>query len=397
MNYLGDFAVGGIVDFKWSTNAANGSSITRATNGTVAVYFGNDVGQITDGVTDTEDFDGVTGIHHCRIDLSQSSDYAAGAEFDVVLSGSTIDGQPVNAVLAHFSIERAGGVLALLKGANGLSAIKAQTAAIEVDTQDIQSRLPSALQGGRMDSYLAAAGLQADAVTEIQAGLASQASVDDLPTNAELATALGTADDAVLAQIALVKAKTDNLPGDPADASDIAAAFSSLSSQVTTVDGVVDAIKLVTDKLDTTLEVGDTDGNYQFTVLALENAPSGTGASAEAIADEVETRTIAGVTTVGTVNALANGAVSAAALATDAVTEIADGILARDIGSGTNAGSSEERTVRSALRILRNKWTIDSDGLQTINKEDDTTPAWTQQLATDASATPVVGTDPAGP
>lgn len=35
--------------------------------------------------------------------------------------------------------------------------------------------------------------------------------VDALPTNAELATALGTADDAVLAQIALVKAKTDSL------------------------------------------------------------------------------------------------------------------------------------------------------------------------------------------
>jgi hypothetical protein len=35
--------------------------------------------------------------------------------------------------------------------------------------------------------------------------------VADLPTNAELATALGTADDAVLTQIALVKSKTDSL------------------------------------------------------------------------------------------------------------------------------------------------------------------------------------------
>lgn len=40
---------------------------------------------------------------------------------------------------------------------------------------------------------------------------ATQTSVDDMPTNAELATALGTADDAVLAQVALVKAKTDSL------------------------------------------------------------------------------------------------------------------------------------------------------------------------------------------
>jgi hypothetical protein len=65
--------------------------------------------------------------------------------------------------------------------------------------------------------------------------LASQTSVDDLPTNAELATALGTADDAVLAQVALVKAKTDNLPSDPADASIIAAATDAILTAVADV------------------------------------------------------------------------------------------------------------------------------------------------------------------
>jgi hypothetical protein len=43
--------------------------------------------------------------------------------------------------------------------------------------------------------------LDPDVTTELQAGLATQVSVDDLPTNAELATALGTADDAVLTAI----------------------------------------------------------------------------------------------------------------------------------------------------------------------------------------------------
>ncbi len=45
--------------------------------------------------------------------------------------------------------------------------------------------------------------------------------VADLPTNSELATALGTADDAVLAQIALVKAKTDSLTFTVAGALDV--------------------------------------------------------------------------------------------------------------------------------------------------------------------------------
>jgi hypothetical protein len=56
-----------------------------------------------------------------------------------------------------------------------------------------------------------ASAIAADAVTEIQSGLATQASVDDLPTNAELATALGTADDAVLAAIATVQSDTNDI------------------------------------------------------------------------------------------------------------------------------------------------------------------------------------------
>jgi hypothetical protein len=56
-----------------------------------------------------------------------------------------------------------------------------------------------------------ASALATDAVTEIQNGLATQVSVDDLPTNAELATALGTADDAVLAAIATVQSDTNDI------------------------------------------------------------------------------------------------------------------------------------------------------------------------------------------
>lgn len=98
----------------------------------------------------------------------------------------------------------------------------------------------------------------------------------DGPTNAELATALGTADDAVLAQVALVKAKTDNLPSDPADASVVAGLIAAVEAKVDTVDTVVDAIKVTNDKLDTALEL---DGAvYRYTTNSLEQAPTGGGA-----------------------------------------------------------------------------------------------------------------------
>jgi hypothetical protein len=106
MVYLGDFAAAAVVDFMWSSNNGSGASITRTTNGTISVYKGNSTTQSTAGVTDTEDFDSLTGIHHCRIDTSaDGAFYAAGSNFMVVLSGATIDGQAVNAVLAHFSIQ----------------------------------------------------------------------------------------------------------------------------------------------------------------------------------------------------------------------------------------------------------------------------------------------------
>jgi hypothetical protein len=143
---------------------------------------------------------------------------------------------------------------------------------VEADTQDIQARLPAALVSGRIDAIvgamaanvltatainadaITAAKVAADVTTEIQSGLAtaanlatvagyldteiaailadtnelqtdwanggrldlildaraSQTSVDDLPTNAELATALGTADDATLAAIAALPTATQN-------------------------------------------------------------------------------------------------------------------------------------------------------------------------------------------
>jgi len=59
---------------------------------------------------------------------------------------------------------------------------------------------------------------------------------------------------------------------------------------------------------------------------------------------------------------------------------IADGILARDLGSGTNAGTLNERTVRSALRAIRNRTSITASTLTVTKENDDLTPAnaaWT--------------------
>jgi hypothetical protein len=105
-SYLGDFNTGQTVHFTWDQNNGAGASVTPSVAGTVSVYKNNGTTQSTAGVTDTRTFDSLTGIAACTIDLSSDGTfYSAGANFSVVLSAATIDGQSVNATLAHFSIE----------------------------------------------------------------------------------------------------------------------------------------------------------------------------------------------------------------------------------------------------------------------------------------------------
>ena len=72
----------------------------------------------------------------------------------------------------------------------------------------------------------------------------------------------------------------------------------------------------------------------------------------------------------------------------------ADALLNRDMATGTDSGSPTVRTVRQALRFLRNKWSISGTTL-TVTKEDDATASWTSTVATTPGADPVTGNDPA--
>ena len=119
--YLGDFPADQAIYFLWDTNDASGASITRSTDGTISVYKDNSDGssfdetQVATGITNDEDFDGLTGVHECCITTTDAW-YEVGHDYAVVLSAATIDEQTINAVLAHFSIENRFLPLNILKG-----------------------------------------------------------------------------------------------------------------------------------------------------------------------------------------------------------------------------------------------------------------------------------------
>jgi Concanavalin A-like lectin/glucanases superfamily len=72
-------------------------------------------------------------------------------------------------------------------------------------------------------------------------------------------------------------------------------------------------------------------------------------------------------------------------------TENADTLLNRDMAA---VSDTNDRSPLNAMRLLRNKWTS-AAGTLTVKKEDDISTAWTAVLTGDASADPVVGSDPA--
>ena len=132
----------------------------------------------------------------------------------------------------------------------------------------LDGRIPAALVSGRMDASvgamaantLIASALATDAVTEIQAGL-STLDAAGIRTAVGLATAnldtqLTAIDDFLDTEVAAIKAKTDNLPADPADASDIASSFSTVNTTLSTIAGYLDTeiatIKTITEAIGAT-------------------------------------------------------------------------------------------------------------------------------------------------
>lgn len=279
----------------------------------ITAYVSKDFGSVTQ-LTDTSatEMDATNAKGWYLFDVTQTE---ADADFLLFTGKSatanvSIVGRPIDTTPNRFTslvIDAAGLADANMVKAGPSGSGTAQTAGdIIGDTNDIQARLPAALVGGRMDASvgavandaITASAIATDAIgaIELAAGAASEIAS---AVRTELTTELGRIDVAVSTRAS--------------------------QTSVDTIDDFVDteiaAIKAVTDKLDNTVE--NTSDGWIFTVNALQNAPSGTGASPEAIADEVQTRTIAAVTTV---NGLAANSVTAAALAADAVSEIQSGL-----------------------------------------------------------------------
>lgn len=161
---LGSFAEDDTIHFMWTTVDSTGEPVTRSTDGTVSVYRDNGTTQSTAGITDTEDFDGLTGVHAVTIDLSADAFYTANSDYTVTINGAVVDGVTLNAPIAYFTIENE-----YMRGTDGANTTTPPTVGqirTEMETaggnlalilQDTGTTLPGTLSGLATSSDLATA------------------------------------------------------------------------------------------------------------------------------------------------------------------------------------------------------------------------------------------------
>jgi hypothetical protein len=325
MSYLGDFAASDIIDFKFTTRRDTGAPFALA-SGAISVYKSNSTTQSTTGVTLTADFDSVTGLNHVRIDTSlDGTFYADGSQFDVVITTGTVNSiSVVGEVVGRFTLRAqaslypttAGRKLDVSAGGEAgidwanigsptttvnFSGTTIKTATdVETDTADIQTRLPAALVGGRMDSDMGAISTDSVAADNAEAffdgtGYAGTNNVIPLVTTTTTVTNMVSAN--------VTQISGDSVAADNAESFFDGTGYAGTNNVIPTVTSVTNGVTLTASQL--FIKKNTALSNFEFLMTDSTNHNPATG-----------------LTVTGTVSI--DGA--AFASLTNSVTEVANGI-----------------------------------------------------------------------
>lgn len=208
--YIDLFAIDVATNLGKTGDAANLTAYVTGASGTVTALADTSAAEL--------DATNAPGWYRFAVTSGESDDLALLFTAKSSTSGVSVVGRPVFTTYATGDAFARLGAPAGASVSADLAAVKVDTAAILVDTNELQADWAN---GGRLDLILDAR--------------SSQTSVDDLPTNAELSSALAAADDANLAALALVDAKVD------AVGSSVTAVQAKTDSLTFTNAGVVDA------------------------------------------------------------------------------------------------------------------------------------------------------------
>jgi hypothetical protein len=119
---------------------ATGIPATLAGTPVVSAYENDSLTQITAGITLGVDHDGVTGLNLLTIVGTGANGYEASKDYTLVVTTGTVSTvSVVGEVVGEFTIGRSAAAVDLANGTDGLGALKAETALIVADTNELQT------------------------------------------------------------------------------------------------------------------------------------------------------------------------------------------------------------------------------------------------------------------
>jgi len=290
-----DYQLEDTIYLPFTTRAFATGIPTALVGGVIDIYEDVTATPIITAETLTVSLNGHAGFNMITVTATSASGFEAGKSYTAILDAGTVGGVSViGEVVAHFTLDKSAAAKDLANATDGLGAIKTTANAIETDTQDIQGRLPAALVNSRMDSTVDASGFEQGAIDNIW---------DEDATGHQTQGTFGQA------------------IGDPA-----ADATTIYQAVVTDAAGDNVSVDVVAVKAETALIVADTD--------------------------DIQTRlpaALVGGRMDSDVAVIQANAVSASALATDAVAEIADGVWDEDIVAAHNTADTSGAILNNIL------------------------------------------------
>jgi hypothetical protein len=346
--YLGDFALGATLDFKFTTRAfATGAPTTLSGTPVVSAYLNNSTTEVTAGITLSVDFDSRTGLNNVRAVMSSGNGYAAGDNVQFVITTGTVGGTSVvGEVVGQASIEARSALRPTTSGRtldvtatgaagidwgnveNPTTAVNLSGTNIDVDqvvasvsgavgsvTGNVGGSVASVASGGISEASFATTAGSFSPLGVIDQGTAQAAT----STTLQLRSAAAFANDEIVGSVIVITGGSagvgqSRVITDYVSSTDTATVDAWTTTPTGTItykifaappaDSTAAAIKAVTDKLDGMLELdGGSAGLYQFTPTALAEG----GGSPAAVWNY----DISGIVTAGTAGDTLNSAGSA--------------------------------------------------------------------------------------
>lgn len=415
--YLGTWEIDDLLTFTVTTHTFATGALTDADGNPAYRVYEDETGTaILTGTMAKLDDTNTTGHYSEQITLSAANGFEVGKSYSIYITAAV--SSVTGGVVRSFQVEAAPATATALQTvddlvddlesrltstrAGYLDNLSAGAVALQGSVDDLEGRLTST-RAGYLDNLSAGAvALEATAQSILtDTGTTLDALIQDIPTNAELATALAAADDAVLAAIAalnnlsqanvrtavgLASANLDtqlaDLPTNAELATALAAADDATLAAIAALNNLSEAnirtaVGLASANLDTQLDALPTNAELS---------------TALGTADDAVLAAIAALNNLSSAGAQA--AAAAALAAYDAATgsdvptatQVADAVLSRGVSNvqdTADVGSLAELLLGAfESAAVGTTWTIRKTGGTTFN---------TRTLTLDAAADPITG------